>query len=66
MAAASLALARHSLGSSSSEVWSPELVAFTGYQVQDFRECLLALHAIWGTAATSAQQAINEKYKSSK
>ena len=66
MAAASLALTRHSLGFSSGEVWTTELASFTGYQVQDFKDCLLALHAVWGTAATSAQQAINEKYKSSK
>jgi len=66
MAAASLALARHSLGSSSGEVWTSELASFTGYQVEDFRECLLALHSMWGEAAASPQQAINEKYKSSK
>lgn len=66
MAAASLALARHSLGSSSAEVWTSELASFTGYQVEDFRECLLALHSMWGEAAASPQQAINEKYKSSK
>ena len=66
MAAASLALARHSLGSSSAEVWTSELASFTGFQVEDFRECLLALHSMWGDAAASSQQAINEKYKSSK
>merc|ERR1740129_351123 len=66
MAAASLALARHSLGSSEAEVWTSELASFTGYQVEDFRECLLALHSMWGEAAASPQQAINEKYKSSK
>jgi len=66
MAAASLALARHSIGSSSSEVWSKELASFTGYQVEHLRDCLLALHSMWGDAAASPQQAINEKYKSSK
>jgi len=66
MASASLALARHSLGSSSGEVWTSELAAFTGYKVEDFRECLIALHSMWGEAAASPQQAINEKYKSSK
>ena len=66
MAAASLALARHSLGSAGEEVWTKDLASFTGYQVEDFRECLLALHSIWLSAASSPQQAINEKYKSSK
>ena len=66
MAAASLALARHSIGSSSSEVWSKELASFTGYQVEHLRDCLLALHSMWGTASARPQQAINEKYKSSK
>jgi len=66
MAAASLALARHSLGSTSDEVWTKDLASFTGYQVEDFRDCLLALHAMWGSASASPQQAINEKYRSSK
>jgi len=33
MAASSLALARHSLGSSGDEVWTKDLASFTGYQV---------------------------------
>jgi len=64
VAAASLALSRHSLGAS--EVWPSHLVSLTGYEVDHLKECLLALHSMWGTAASSQQQAINEKYKSSK
>jgi len=64
VAAASLALSRHSLGAS--EVWPSHLVSLTGYEVDNLKECLLALHSMWGTAASSQQQAINEKYKSSK
>jgi len=64
VAAASLALSRHSLGAS--EVWPRHLVSLTGYEVDNLKECLLALHSMWGTAASSQQQAINEKYKSSK
>jgi len=65
VAAASLALSRHSLGSST-EVWPRDLVDLTGYEVDNLKECLLALHSMWGGAASSQQQAINEKYKSSK
>jgi len=65
VAAASLALSRHSLGTST-EVWPRDLVDLTGYEVDNLKECLLALHSMWGGAASSQQQAINEKYKSSK
>jgi len=65
VAAACLALSRHSLGSSS-EVWPRDLVSLTGYEVSSLKECLLSLHSMWRAAASSPQQAINEKYKSSK
>ena len=65
MAAASLALSRHSLGTSA-EVWPRDLVDLTGYEVDNLKDCLLSLHSMWEGAASSQQQAINEKYKSSK
>jgi len=63
VAAASLALARHTLGS---EPW-PETVAMSsGIAVEELQECLLALHQVYTMAEDCPQQAIREKYKSSK
>ena len=58
LAAACLALSRHSLG--------PSNQVITGYEIDNLKECLLALHSMWEAAASSLQQAINDKYKSSK
>jgi len=65
VAAACLALSRHSLAPSA-QVWPKELVNLTGYEVDSLKECILALHSMWEAAASSPQQAINDKYKSSK
>ena len=65
LAAACLALSRHSLGPSN-QVWPEDLVNITGYEIDNLKECLLALHSMWEAAASSLQQAINDKYKSSK
>jgi len=63
VAAASLALARHTVGQ---EAW-PEMVAeSSGIALPELQECLMALHAVYVQAEGSAQQAIREKYKSSK
>lgn len=63
VAAASVALARHTLGS---EPW-PETVAMSsGIAVAELQECLLALHQVYTMAEDCPQQAIREKYKSSK
>jgi len=63
VAAAAVALARHTLGS---EAWPELLASQAGYQVDDFKDCLLALHSTFSLAESSAQQAIREKYRATK
>jgi len=63
VAAASLALARHTVGE---EAWPEEVAESSGISLSELQECLLALHAVYVQAEGSAQQAIREKYKSSK
>lgn len=68
IAAASLALSRHAMGRECNvEVtWPEEMIALTGYTCETLKECLVSLHSTWREAATSPQQAIRDKYKSSK
>ncbi|XP_043267206.1 cyclin-A2 [Venturia canescens] len=63
LAAAAVALARHTL---QEEVWPHELELSTGYSLKDLRGCLSALSRTFANAPNSQQQAIQEKYKSSK
>jgi len=63
MAAASLALARHTVGL---EVWPAQVAETSKITIVEMQECLLALHAVHEKAETCPQQAIREKYKSSK
>jgi len=63
VAAASIALARHTMGV---EAWPSAVAESSGISVQDLQECLVALHAVYVQAEGSAQQAVREKYKSSK
>jgi len=63
LAASSVALARHTLGA---EAWSDEMAAMAGYQLDDLKECLVTLHGAFVEAESNGQQAIREKYKSSK
>jgi len=63
VAAASLALARHTVGK---EAWPEQVAESSGIPLSELQECLLALHAVYEQAEGSAQQAIREKYKSSK
>jgi len=68
VAAASLVLARLSL-SLECEVtvtWPEHLATLTGYSCDTLRECVMALQRTWRLAEASQQQAIREKYKSSK
>ncbi|KAL3880438.1 hypothetical protein ACJMK2_032680 [Sinanodonta woodiana] len=63
IAASSLCLARYSLGM---EPWPESLVRTFGYEVVHFVECLQDLHNTYRQAESSPQQAVMEKYKSSK
>jgi len=63
VAAASIALARHTMGT---EAWPSAVAESSGISVHDLQECLVALHAVYVQAEGSAQQAVREKYKNSK
>ncbi|XP_069680292.1 G2/mitotic-specific cyclin-A isoform X2 [Periplaneta americana] len=60
MAAASIALAQHTLDQ---EVWSQELEDATGYKIEDLKQCIHHLNLTYSNATTYPQQAIREKYK---
>ena len=64
VSAASLALARHACGAT--DTWPECLVTLTGYTCDTLRDCLVSLHVVWREAADSQQQAIRDKYKTSK
>jgi len=68
VAAASLVLARHALSQECdvTVTWPESLVSLTGYTCDSLRECIMALQRSWRSAEDSPQQAIREKYKSSK
>ena len=38
----------------------------TGYNVEDFKECLIRLHEIFERAPDMPQQAVREKYKNAR
>jgi len=63
IAAAAVALARHTLGVAA---WELSMVVKTGYNVEDFKECLICLHELFSKAPELPQQAIREKYKNQK
>ncbi|KAM7290422.1 G2/mitotic-specific cyclin-A-like [Ixodes scapularis] len=63
VAGASLCLANHILNR---YPWSSDLVLYSGYNVEDFKECIHSLHSSFCNAGTQAQQAIQEKFMSSK
>lgn len=63
VAAASVALARHTLGH---QAWPESASSRSGYDVMDIQSCLLSLHQAHVAAESCPQQAIREKYKSSK
>jgi cyclin A len=63
VAAASVALARHTLGQ---PAWPQAVTEGSGYSVVDIQACLLALHESHVAAEDCPQQAIREKYKASK
>jgi len=59
-ASAAVALARHTLGLAA---WEEAMVQKTGYNVEDFKECLIRLHETFEQAPNLPQQAIREKYR---
>ncbi|KAK0136207.1 Cyclin-A1 [Merluccius polli] len=63
VAASAYCLANYTL---SRDLWPDSLKAFTGYSMVDIVPCLKDLHRIYFSAEARPQQAIREKYKSSK
>lgn len=63
VACAAVALSRHTLGLAA---WEEAMVEKTGYNVDDFKECLIRLHETFENAPSMTQQAVREKYRNSK
>ena len=63
IASAAVALSRHTLGLAA---WEDAMVAKTGYNVDDFKECLIRLHETFQRAPDMAQRAVQEKYKNAR
>jgi hypothetical protein len=63
IAAAAVALSRHTLGV---PAWEASMVAKTGYNVDDFKDCLICLHELFSKAPELPQKAIKEKYSKPK
>lgn len=61
--AASVALARHTQGLAA---WPKHVATMSSLEVDDFKDCLINLHATFSNAPAQSQQAIREKYKSDK
>ncbi|XP_037324410.2 cyclin-A1 isoform X2 [Pungitius pungitius] len=63
VAAGAYSLAAYTVNKS---LWPDSLIAFTGYTTTDIVPCTTDLHKLYVSAASRPQQAIREKYKSSK
>lgn len=63
LAASAVALARHTLHE---EIWPDELELSTGYSLKNLKECVSHLNKTFCNAPNIRQQAIQEKYRSSK
>ena len=63
IASAAVALSRHTMGMAA---WEDSMVSKTGYNVDDFKECLIRLHETFERAPQMAQQAVREKYKNAR
>ncbi|KAJ3589727.1 hypothetical protein NHX12_010570 [Muraenolepis orangiensis] len=63
VAASAYCLANYTV---SRDLWPESLQEFTGYSLEDIAPCLKDLHTIYFSAESRPQQAIREKYKSSK
>lgn len=60
MAAACIAVARHTLGM---DAWNTELEDITHYSMNELYSCFMHLHKTHKEAGNVPQQAIQEKYK---
>ncbi|XP_034034155.1 cyclin-A1 [Thalassophryne amazonica] len=63
VAAAAFCLANYTMNKS---LWPESLQAFTGYSIGDIMPCLTDLHTLYLRAESHQQQAIRDKYKSSR
>lgn len=63
IAGSAICLARHALDQ---QCWPKELKACTGYSIEDLKTCLHYLHKSFANAKSYPQQAVREKYCSSK
>lgn len=64
LAASALLLARHCL--EYSDLWPENYVKVTGYQILDLSSCVNDLNKTHTNARTLQQQAVNNKYSTSK
>lgn len=63
LASSAVAVARHTL---QEEAWPHELELSTGYSLSDLKKCIKYLTETFNNAGNIQQQAIQEKYKTSK
>ncbi|KAM6907235.1 cyclin-A1 [Xenentodon cancila] len=63
VAAGAYCLAAYTINQS---LWSNSLIAFTGYSMGEIMPCLTNLHKLYVNAESCPQQAIRDKYRSSK
>merc|ERR1719369_206549 len=63
VAAGCVAMARHTLDL---EAWPDQLAMKAGYTVNDVKECFVLIHGVFSNASTAAQQAVRDKYKTTK
>merc|ERR1712002_1241291 len=63
VAAGCVALARHTLDL---EAWPDQLALKAGYAVSEIRECFVLIHGVFSKASSAAQQAVRDKYKTTK
>jgi len=63
VAAGCVAMARHTLDL---EAWPDQLAMKAGYTVNDVKECFVLIHGVFSKASTAAQQAVRDKYKTTK
>ena len=63
IACAAVALARHTMGLAA---WEDSMAAKTGYNIDDFKECLIRMHETFERAPEMQQKAVQEKYKNAR
>merc|ERR1719431_2181172 len=63
VAASCVAMARHTLDL---EAWPDQLTLKAGYAVSEIRECFVLIHGVFSKASSAAQQAVRDKYKTTK